>query len=291
MESLALFFRPAYPEPVVQPLTQDKSVINLSSTFRPHPRHLKILRKGLSFIPTPPINNQKVSLRAYLSDYHRRLKLLSHFEGRQTKDPPPFNPKSTWEPNPSSLPKELLTLFLRDHSTLRAAQPKPVESNLSDMERQALEELQQNTSIIIKPADKGSAIVILDREQYVKEALRQLQNTEYYQPLAAPIYLDTAAQIRGVVDSMTHNKIITPKQSKYLIGDDTPRKRLFYLLPKIHKAPDTWPTPFKIPPGRLIVSDCGSESYLIAEFLDYHLNPLSVLHKSYLKDTYDFIGN
>jgi hypothetical protein len=98
------------------------------------------------------------------------------------------------------------------------------------MEKQALEELQQNTSIIIKPADKGSAIVILDREQYVKEALRQLQNTEYYQPLAAPIYLDTAAQIRRVVDSMTHNKIITPKQSKYLIGDDTPRKRLFYLL-------------------------------------------------------------
>jgi hypothetical protein len=44
------------------------------------------------------------------------------------------------------------------------------------MERQALEELQQNTSIIIKPADKGSAIVILDREQYVQEALRQLQN-------------------------------------------------------------------------------------------------------------------
>ena len=290
MESLAAFFRPAYLGPIVQPLTQDKSVINLSSTFRPHPRHLQILRKGLSFIPTPPINNQKVSLRAYLSEYHRRLKLLSHFEGRRTEVPPPFNPKSTWEPNLSSLPRELLALFLRDHSALRAAQPIPVGFNLSDMERQALEELRQNTSIIIKPADKGSAIVILDREQYVQEGLRQLQNTEYYQPLAAPIYLDTAAQIRGIVESMAQDKIISPKQSRYLIGEDAPRKRLFYLLPKIHKAPDTWPIPFKIPPGRPIVSDCGSESYSVAEFLDYYLNPLSILHKSYLKDTYDFIG-
>ena len=69
-----------------------------------------------------------------------------------------------------------------------------------------------------------------------------------------------------------------------------PPEKGFSTSSKIHKAPDTWPTPFKIPPGRPIVSDCGSESYLIAEFLDYHLNPLSILHKSYLKDTYDFIG-
>ena len=285
MGTLAAFFRPAHPGPIVRPLAQDKLVINLSSTFRPHPRHLQILRKGLSFIPTPPINNQKVSLRGYLSDYHRRLKLLAHFEGRQTKVPPPFNPKSIWEPNPSSLPRELLALMLRDHSALCVAQPTPVESNLSDMERQGLEELQQSTAIIIKPADKGSAIVILDRAQYVQEALRQLENTEYYQPLAAPMYLDTAAQIKGIVEAMTNNKIISPKQGKYLIGEEAPRKRLFYLLPKIHKAPETWPIPFKIPPGRPIVSDCGSESYWVAEFLDYYLNPLSILHESYLKDT------
>ena len=82
----------------------------------------------------------KPSLRAHLSSYHRRLKLLSHFEGKQAKDPPPFNPKSTWEPNPSSLPEELIHLFQKYHSTLRAAQPTLGKSNLSDTEKQALEE-------------------------------------------------------------------------------------------------------------------------------------------------------
>ncbi|KAK2852016.1 hypothetical protein Q5P01_008292 [Channa striata] len=47
--------------------------------------------------------------------------------------------------------------------------------------------------------------------------------------------------------------------------------------------------PFEIPPGRQIVSDCGSETYLTAEFLDFYLNPLSTTHPSYIKDTYDFV--
>lgn len=38
-----------------------------------------------------------------------------------------------------------------------------------------------------------------------------------------------------------------------------------------------------------IVSDCGSESYRIAEYIDFHLNPLSTKHRSYLKDPYDFV--
>uniref|UniRef100_A0A1A8RNC6 Reverse transcriptase domain-containing protein n=1 Tax=Nothobranchius rachovii TaxID=451742 RepID=A0A1A8RNC6_9TELE len=45
----------------------------------------------------------------------------------------------------------------------------------------------------------------------------------------------------------------------------------------------------QVPPGRPIVSDCSSESYGSAEFIDYFLNPLSITHPSYVKDTYDFI--
>ncbi|XP_037101527.1 uncharacterized protein LOC119119330 [Syngnathus acus] len=44
-----------------------------------------------------------------------------------------------------------------------------------------------------------------------------------------------------------------------------------------------------MPPGRPIVSDCGSESYGSAELLDHYLNPLAVLHPSYIKDTNDFV--
>lgn len=45
-----------------------------------------------------------------------------------------------------------------------------------------------------------------------------------------------------------------------------------------------------MPPGRPIVSDCGSESYGVAQWLDHHLNPLSTRHPSFIKDTMDFIN-
>ena len=135
------------------------------------------------------------------------------------------------------------------------------------MEKQALRELQENTLIVIKPADKGGSSVIMDRCQYIEEALRQLSNTDHYVTLNAPIYLETATQICEIVESMTQNKTITKKQKRYLLGEDTLWKTYFYLLPKIHKTPDTWSIPFLMPPGRPIVSDC-LVSYQIAEFLD-----------------------
>lgn len=132
-------------------------------------------------------------------------------------------------------------------------------------------------------------MVIMDRSQYIQEALRQLNDTTYYTPLTEPIQDNTARQIQNILDTMTNEGLISRKQNTYLRGKTPSRRRLFYLLPKIHKPPESWPVPFKIPPGRPIVSDCDSESYRIAEFLDYYLNPLSNRHDSYIKDTYDFI--
>lgn len=57
------------------------------------------------------------------------------------------------------------------------------------------------------------------------------------------------------------------------MGPDVPR--LFYLLPKIHKPREKWTVPGLIPTGRSIVSDFGSESYRVAEYIDYYINPLS----------------
>lgn len=40
-----------------------------------------------------------------------------------------------------------------------------------------------NENIIIKRADKGGAVVVWGRDQYITEAMRQLDNCEYYEPL------------------------------------------------------------------------------------------------------------
>jgi hypothetical protein len=47
-------------------------------------------------------------------------------------------------------------------------------SNLSSDEKTALATLKRNHRVVIREADKGSAVVIMDRERYISEAMRQL---------------------------------------------------------------------------------------------------------------------
>ena len=132
--------------------------------------------------------------------------------------------------------------------------------------------------------------MVLDVALYKQEALRQLQNPQYYQLLPVPLYPETAQEITAVVYRMRNQGYISKKQLAYLTpNQSTMRSRYFYLLPKIHKARSSWPHP-DMPAGRPIVSDCETESSRICEFIDYYLQPLSTLHPSYLKDTYHFIS-
>ena len=53
-------------------------------------------------------------------------------------------------------------------------------NNLTKEQREALYSLKDDTTIIIKGADKGSVVVIWDREDYLKEVYRQLDDKEVY---------------------------------------------------------------------------------------------------------------
>ena len=56
-------------------------------------------------------------------------------------------------------------------------------SNLSIGERQTLYDLKSDKTIVIKEADKGSAVVVWERENYCAEAYRQLDNSSAYEEL------------------------------------------------------------------------------------------------------------
>ena len=81
---------------------------------------------------------------------------------------------------------------------------------------EALQSLQQNRNIIIKPADKGSAVVIMDREQYLWEEYRQLNDTTYYKKLLSPIYLQTIPLVEKIVQRLLEKRFINRKQKIYL---------------------------------------------------------------------------
>lgn len=51
--------------------------------------------------------------------------------------------------------------------------------NVTKGERETLKRLSADTSLVIKPADKGSVVVVMNREQYVKEVNRQLEDQDF----------------------------------------------------------------------------------------------------------------
>lgn len=250
-----------------------------------------LLTKGLSFIPALGIGrDQKMNLLADMQEYHRKVKLVVYFKDSQGKERRPFTGSSHWTPQMDLLPPVMGDWIREDTKSFkRHFIPLREKYNISLAEVKALRDLQHSNQIVIKPADKGSAVVILSREQYILEVDRQLQDTIYYKKLDKPMYLDTIPMVADIVSTLRVKKFINSKQENYLIGELEPRARRFYILPKIHKDPDKWTVPYQVPPGRPIVSDCGSETYYTAEYLDFHLNPLSILHPAYIKDTYHFM--
>lgn len=56
---------------------------------------------------------------------------------------------------------------------------KQYQDNLTSQERSALTSLKNNRHIVIKKADKSNTVVIMDREKYFSEALRQLKSKHY----------------------------------------------------------------------------------------------------------------
>lgn len=270
-----------------------QNVIILTDKFHPTQAQLTLLNKGLTYIPTIGLGKfQKKQLEIDLQTYHRKIKLAAYFRDSNSDwaKPPPFTPPSTWTPPDTNLPIEIKTLIEKDKADFKKVFRFGKETpNLTKEEVKALQALKNNKHIVIKPADKGSSVVIMGRDQYIFEVERQLKDKVYYRKLKEPMYLDTVPLVHSIIDTLKDKKFINNKQKIYLKGDKEPRTRRFYILPKIHKDPNNWTIPNKIPQGRPIVSDCGSETYFTAEYIDYFLNPLSVIHPSYVKDTYHFI--
>lgn len=264
----------------------------LSKTFTLTETQRRVLNRGLTYIPT--LNTRKRMKEDFMGDlrkFHRRVKLAAYFEDQEEGEQERFVYPSTWSPRGDQLPPEV-DMFINQNLRVMKKEFKtiPEKQNLTKEEFLALRDLRMNNNIIIKPADKGSMVVILDKINYIMEVERQLTDTEYYKKLEAPIYLDTIPMIRNIVLDMESRNYITKKQTEYLMGSAIPRERRFYILPKIHKDPKGWTIPYELPPGRPIVSDCESESYHTAEFLEFHLHPISIKHPAYIKDTNHFIS-
>ena len=94
--------------------------------------------------------------------------------------------------------------------------------------------LKNNDNIIIKKADKGAAVVIMSKEDYIKEGIRQLSDQNLYIKLDHDLTTDHINEIHNTLLKTLQRDEITKKIFDYLVptGCTTPA---WYFLPKIHK--------------------------------------------------------
>lgn len=154
-------------------------------------------------------------------------------------------------------------------------------NNLNKEERQALRALRDNDKLIIKPAVNGGAIVIMNKDDYMKEASRLLRDRNTYTPLDRDPLFEVSRKINKLLDDNLDGKIIDKNTHKFLKAEH-PITPVFYFLPKIHKN-------LHNPPGRPIVASTDSIFSPLAQHLGKGLTPLVKTTHFYLLDTGHFL--
>ena len=102
--------------------------------------------------------------------------------------------------------------------------------NLSPEELEALKQSRSDNSIVIKKADKGSTVVIMNRDDYIAEVERQLNNSKFYKKLDDNPKEQFQKDINEVLESI---KISVSTRENISPGSN--RTPIFYVLPKYIK--------------------------------------------------------
>ena len=143
-----------------------------------------------------------------------------------------------------------------------------------------------NRSVVIKKADKGPCVIVWHREDYIGEAEMQLGDVTVYEnvDITEKILQDLAENSNKLFRNFKNKEGITEKELKCFTIDFKKATNLgkLYLLPKIHKRL------FEVP-GRPVISNCGTPTEKVSEFLDSELKSVMQEGWSYIKDSGDFI--
>jgi hypothetical protein len=274
--------------------TKDNAVYNFSH----HTLTLaqfSLLCLGLSFCPTP----KYVDTTEVFSDclvLFRKLKLMMYFKDRGITNTPSHLPAcitmgTGWTP---PIRNNLLDSFTAQFldKALRENKKKH-KDNLTRDQRTALQELRELDNVIIKPADKGGAVVLWDRELYIAEVYRQLNDTKTYTVLKKD---PTSRYAKEIETFLRRIQSHLPDKVFEMIRPKNCKPGIFYLLPKIHKLKNitactlhTRDTSADLTllsiPGRPICSQISTVTEKLSAYVDRYLQPLAQGVNSYVRDS------
>ena len=166
---------------------------------------------------------------------------------------------------------EVKRLLLQDQNNRK-------QTNVSKDELKALKELKLDNNRLILTANKGVALVVIDKQDYTKKAEDLLQESSYKKITDDP----TAKQKSKLISILKNIKAEGGMKDDlyrrlYPTGAGSPK---FYGLPKIHKPGI---------PLRPIISSIGTVTYNTAKELARILKPLVGLSEHHIQNTFDFV--
>ena len=220
------------PSPRPHKPTISRGVMNLSNTELTEDQH-RILERGLKFIPTPIILKPERARQALVDSAEalvRKLHIIYYFHKHSRRDGPqaqghgvgseqlPYCANSEWEPPLEAIPPFLHRvgdIIIRMARKTRIQQDEP---NLTRAQQAALARLVElgKERLTICKADKGSAAVIQDCEDYLWEGERQLLNEKYYQRLRKSWFHYTSTLIPPTLDDWKAMGLLKPRQHRFL---------------------------------------------------------------------------
>ena len=208
--------------------------------------------------------------------------------------------KSDFIPDKSN--EENLEKFITNISNepLSPKEKQNIKRNISHAQRKALNDLKDDDDIIIKPADKGGATIIMDKNYYESEINKLLGNTDFYKQLDDDPYKKVKKDYEKLITNYKNG--LTEDKLDYLIKFERKESKC-YGLPKIHKSKEISEQcktnentyiEISVTEGmtfRPIVAGPENETHRLSNFIDILLKPMVKHVKSFIRDSTDFLNH
>ena len=161
--------------------------------------------------------------------------------------------------------------------------------NLTPIQRRVLTQLRRRDDIIILNTDKNLGIAVIDRTEYVTSIyMEHFSHTNLYAHLtpneAQQVIEASTKAIKNIL--IREKETLTKAEQTYFDRSYHQKYRIavFYGAPKIHK--EKLNGYYRTRP---VVAKCGTFVEIASRFVDYHLQKIIPLFRSYLKDSFTLL--
>ncbi len=166
---------------------------------------------------------------------------------------------------PDSCPPPIETALASSQYRLLSLPTHKYKANISHSHRETLRNLREDRSLVIRQADKGSGITVMDKADYVGRGRQHLADRSTYECIDLDYTVALTARINVVLKELLQQDII-PEETYAVLrrNPDEIKIQHLYFLVKVHKLPHEL---------RPIVSGIRGPTEFISAFVDRILKP------------------